>query len=454
MKKEKKRFICDRCGHEEPKWAGRCPACSAWNSFSEIAETPSAGKKSRDGGIFKKPVSIEEMAGLPEENIMCSSGIGEINRVLGGGITSGGVVLIGGEPGIGKSTIMMQLAGKLSERGRVLYVSGEESSPQVKLRAKRLDISGPETLSFFFSTGLSLLTETIAKLKPSFIIIDSIQTLFSPEAGSVPGTVSQLKYCCQELIDTVKLSGASLFLVAHVTKEGVIAGPRTIEHMVDTVLYFEHSENEMRILRAVKNRFGSVDELGLFRMTEKGLEEISSPENAFLVPRNGKTPSGVCIAAVHEGSRVFLVEIQALTVPAKSGISRVFSDRIDTPRISRIAAVLEKHTGVRFSDQDIYVNVAGGMRIREVGVDLPAAIALYSARTGLTVPEGMAAAGELSLTGEIRGVPFTAKRAKAAANCGIKKFCTAGNASERDFPEGSCVKAFAVSEAVKSLFKG
>ncbi|MCL2705275.1 MAG: DNA repair protein RadA, partial [Spirochaetaceae bacterium] len=284
----------------------------------------------------------------------------------------------------------------------------------------------------------------------------SIQTLFAPEAGSVPGTINQLKYCCQELIDMIKLADSSLFLIAHVTKEGIIAGPKSIEHMVDTVLYFEHSENEMRILRAVKNRFGSIDELALFKMNNNGLQQITSPENSFLIHREKNNPPGICIATIHEGSRVFLVEIQALTVPAKGGLSRVFSDRIDSSRISRIAAVLEKQTGVRFSDQDIYINVAGGMKIKEVGVDLPAALALYSSRTGIPINQGTAAAGELSLTGEIRSVPFINKRLKSASSCGIKEFYSSKeNADSKDSKsqKDKHITAETINEIIKILFK-
>lgn len=457
MKKEKARYLCDNCGHEEPKWAGRCPACFSWNSFSEIKLSPSGAKAALRRGEtgtekLHMPVTLKEMGVGSHSQQMHDSGIGEINRVLGGGITPGSAVIIGGEPGIGKSTIMMQLAGSLSAEKKVLYISGEESAAQMKMRAERLAVDEKGSLSFFFSPVLEHVTSSIHEAKPDSVIIDSIQTLFSPEAGTTAGTVNQLKYCCQELIDTAKHAGISLFLVAHVTKEGIIAGPRTIEHMVDTVLYFEHSENEMRILRAVKNRFGPVDELGLFRMGTKGLSEVKSPESAFLVARSEKNLPGICVAAVHEGSRIFLVEVQALTVPAKGGLSRVFSDRIDSSRISRIAAVLEKHTSLKFSDQDIYINVAGGMKIREVGVDLPAALALYSARTGIPVPPGTAAAGELSLTGEIRPVPFTAKRIKSASSYGILEFYSSSSDKEKGKNEGTSNTADNISQVIKSVF--
>jgi DNA repair protein RadA/Sms len=344
---------------------------------------------------------------------------------------------------------MMQLAQKICNSSKVLYVSGEESQPQLRLRLDRLDIKEKGELVFIFSSDLYTIKDTINNFKPDTIIVDSIQTLFSPEAGSVPGTINQLKYCCQELIDIIKLADASLFLIAHVTKEGIIAGPKSIEHMVDTVLYFEHSENEMRILRAVKNRFGSIDELALFKMDSKGLQQITSPENSFLVHREKNNHPGICIATIHEGSRVFLVEIQALTLPSKGGLSRVFSDRIDSSRISRIAAVLEKQTGVRFSDQDIYINVAGGMKIKEVGVDLAAALALYSARTGIPISNNTAATGELSLTGEIRAVPFISKRLKSALNCGIKEFFS----SKEGTDSKSHQTAETINEIIKIIFK-
>ncbi|MCL2294887.1 MAG: DNA repair protein RadA [Spirochaetes bacterium] len=513
MKKEKTRYLCDNCGHEEPKWAGRCPACLSWNSFSEISVPSGKSFGSKYNSSAKdsapgKAISIAEITADNDNPILKDCGIEEINRVLGGGIVSGSVILIGGEPGIGKSTLMMQLAQKLSaasrshsskesssnqensansstrSSGKVLYVSGEESQPQIRLRANRLgnpaqtgvqqrggqapqqhDASAnaeqePASISetsseliFLFSSDIYTIKDTISNLKPETVIVDSIQTLFSPEAGAVLGTINQLKYCCQELIGITKLAGTSLFLIAHVTKEGIIAGPKSIEHMVDTVLYFEHSENEMRILRAVKNRFGSIDELALFKMDSTGLQQITSPENSFLIHREKNNPPGICIAAIHEGSRVFLVEIQALTVPAKGGLSRVFSDRIDSSRISRIAAVLEKQTGVRFSDQDIYINVAGGMKIKEVGVDLPAALALYSSRTGIPINNNTAAIGELSLTGEIRPVPFIGKRLKSASSCGIKEFYSSKE-SLNSKPLGSKhITAETLTEIIKIIFK-
>lgn len=463
MKKDKTRYICNDCGQEEVKWSGRCSSCLSWNSFSEklVSSSDVLGRRRKSSTASSAPDS-RDTAPMPlsafviptGQDEVTDSGMAEINRVLGGGITAGSAILVGGEPGIGKSTIMMQIAHNLSVSRKVIYIAGEESPSQIKQRAKRLGITEDKNLVFLFTTELSEVTAVLDKTKPDAIIVDSIQTLFTPEAGSVSGTISQLKICCQELIDIVKISGAALFLVAHVTKEGVIAGPKTIEHMVDTVLYFEHSENEMRILRAVKNRFGATDELGLFHMSPSGLVQITSPESAFLILRAGENPPGICAAAIHEGSRVFLVEVQALTVPAKGGISRIFSDRINSSRVSRIAAVLEKHTELRFSDQDIYINVAGGMKIKETGVDLAAALALFSARTGIPLPAKTAAAGELSLTGELRQIPFMPKRLKSATACGIKNFYGPPSATVTETPTSTAKSEILTSaENINSLIK-
>ena len=451
MKKSKTLYVCDVCGHEEAKWAGRCPACQNWNCFSELTVKPEKGGKTSgkaDDGKILKIQEIESKSAKPLD-----TGLKEINRVLGGGIIPGSVVLIGGEPGIGKSTLMLQLCRTVSESKKVLYISGEESPSQIKSRSERINGENEGRLELFFKTELSSILKAISRTRADIIIIDSIQTVYSSEIGNIPGTVSQLKYCAQELTDIVKQSQSSLFFVAHVTKEGVIAGPRVVEHMVDTVLYFEHTGNDLRVLRAAKNRFGSVDELGLFRMGEKGLNQIGDPENAFLVKREGEIPPGVCIAPVHEGSRIFLVEIQALTVPAKGGISRIYSDRIDSQRISRIAAVIEKHASLKFSDQDIYINVAGGIKIREVGIELSIALALYSARTGIPVPDGIASAGELSLTGEILPVSAADRRINTAANFGIKKFYTPGSLYSDGKIKTGYTSVRNIKDAVKSVFK-
>jgi DNA repair protein RadA/Sms len=341
----------------------------------------------------------------------------ELDRILGGGIMKGSVVLVGGEPGIGKSTLMLQLLSKAGTKGRLLYVSGEESPGQVRMRADRLE-AAREGLELLCSGSLERVMAALEEIKPVLVVADSIQTIHSPEAGQVPGTVNQMKYCASELSDWAKSRGAAIFLVAHVTKEGIIAGPKALEHMVDAVLHFEQADSDLRFLRCSKNRFGATDELGLFRMGQEGLSEVSDPSELFIVRRQGPAPAGTCVCAAYEGSRPLLIEIQALTVASKTGLSRVYSDRMDSQRVARVAAVLEKQTGLRFSDQDIYVNVAGGIKAGELGAELALACALYSARTGYPPPPGWAVAGELTLAGEIRPVRHMRKRAKAARSAG------------------------------------
>ena len=379
------------------------------------------------------PQSLPLASVESKEGGRISSGIAELDRVLGGGIMRRGAILVGGEPGIGKSTLLLQAAAAARVKGKVLYVSGEESAGQIKLRADRLELAETgniERIEVICTGSLSEIETTLDAVKPSLVMVDSAQTLFSSDAGSVPGTVSQMKYCSFELVSWVKEHDAALFLVAHVTKEGIIAGPKMLEHLVDTVLYFEQNDKtaglsegrDCRFLRASKNRFGSVDEIGIFTMGEKGLVPVEDAGSLFLVRREGEVPAGVATAAVLEGSRTILVEIQALTIPAKGATSRVFSDKIDSGRVSRVAASLEKHLGLRLSDQDLYINVAGGIRITEVGVELALAFALYSARTGLALPAGLAISGELSLTGELRPVARLSGRIKTARGLGFQVF--------------------------------
>jgi DNA repair protein RadA/Sms len=417
-------FKCSSCGHEEPKWLGRCPECGEWNT---LAETAAAGRGASSGRTGKAlPQSFPLSSVDPQEGGRIGSGIAELDRVLGGGIMKRSAVLVGGEPGIGKSTLLLQAAAAAETRGRLLYVSGEESAGQVRMRADRLGIRG-DRIEIFCSGRLEDIETILEAVKPVIIVIDSAQTLHTDEAGLIPGTVNQMKYCSYELISWVKEHDAVLFLVAHVTKDGLISGPKSLEHMVDTVLYFEgaasnSSEGDCRFLRAAKNRFGSVDEIGIFTMGDKGLSMVEDPSLLFLVRREGAIPAGIATAAVLEGSRTLLVEIQALAVPAKGSISRVFSDRIDSARVSRVAATLEKHLGLRLSDHDLYVNVAGGIRITEVGVELALAASIYSARTGLPLPAGTAIAGELSLAGEVRPVRRLAGRIKTARSLGFERF--------------------------------
>ncbi len=392
---------------------GRCPECGQWNSLRESAMAQD--RDERAGETFPLPIGSID----PGDAARLSTGLSEVDRVLGGGLMRGSATLVGGEPGIGKSTLLLQLCARAETKGRILYVSGEESPAQIRMRADRLG-AVRDGLEVFCSSDLGLVRATLDALRPTIAVIDSIQTLHADEAGSVPGTANQIKYCAQELSAWAKAHDAALIIVAHVTKEGLIAGPKAAEHLVDAVLGFEQGEGDMRILRASKNRFGSAEEVGLFRMVEEGLEEVSDPSGLFLVRReSGKMPVGTAVAPVHEGSRVLLVEIQSLTVPAKAGLTRVYSERIEAGRVSRIAAILEKHLGLRFSDQDIYVNVAGGMRLAEPGIDLALACALFSARSDTAMPANSALAGELSLSGELRPVRQMRRRAKASAALGF-----------------------------------
>jgi DNA repair protein RadA/Sms len=467
--KKQKAFIfrCGSCGHEEPKWLGRCPECGQWNTLAEAAVSaanlpglPGGRKKQAGPGRAQSfPLSAVD----PQEGGRIGSGIEELDRVLGGGIMKRSAILVGGEPGIGKSTLLLQAAAAADIRGRVLYVSGEESAGQIRMRADRLGIMGGEgpgssgnssRIEILCSTNLEDIQRIIEGVKPIIIIIDSIQTLYTAEAGLTPGTINQMKYSSWELISWVKEHDACLFLIAHVTKDGLISGPKSLEHMVDTVLYFEQNDGESRFLRAVKNRFGSVDEIGIFTMGERGLSMVEDPSLLFLVSREGALPPGVATAAVLEGSRPLLVEIQALTAPAKGTISRVFSDRIDSARVSRVAAVIEKHLGLRLSDQDLYINVAGGIRITEVGVELALACAIYSARTGIPLPARTAIAGELSLAGEVRPLRRLSGRIKTSLNLGFSSFLGPPAEGEEMISrqEGKFLGAADIKGAIRALF--
>jgi DNA repair protein RadA/Sms len=400
-----------------------------------------------------------------QEGSRIPSGIPELDRVLGGGIMKRSAILVGGEPGIGKSTLLLQIAAAAGTKGRILYISGEESAGQVRIRGDRLGIT-TDRIELCCTGKLEAVTAVLEAVKPMILMVDSVQTLYTDEAGMIPGTINQLKYCSSELITWVKEHDAALFLAAHVTKEGLISGPKTLEHLVDTVLYFEQRHGDRRFLRVTKNRFGSVDEIGIFIMEEQGLK-VADPALLFLVRREGTLAPGIATAAVLEGTRALLVEIQALTVPAKSSaMSRVLSDRIDHHRVSRIAATLEKHLGLRLSDQDIYINVAGGIRITEVGVELPLACALYSARTGHPIPGRIAIAGELSLAGEVRPVRGLIRRIKTIQSLGFDQFLgpqldplEESSGSHHQTPEakkdiqGTTVLAVKdIQSAIKSLF--
>ena len=442
-------YKCSNCGYSQPKWLGRCPECGEWNSLDEIiidrnAVTPS-GRGSEE--VQKqKPVELASIKAM--EAVRLSTGIEEFDRVLGGGATKCSAILLGGEPGIGKSTLLLQTAASAAHeparKGNILYVSGEESAAQIKDRADRLgiDSSGIQVLC---TSRLEDTLDALDALNPVFVVIDSIQTIYSAEAGLIPGTVNQLKYCANELVSWVKERDSVLIMTAHVTKEGTIAGPKSLEHMVD-VISFERNTDDIRFLHAQKNRFGSVDELGIFTMTAKGLVPVVDPTSLFLTKRGASQPAGVACTPVFEGTRVFLVEIQALTVPAKASVSRVYSEKIDSGRVARVAAVIEKRCGLKFSDQDIYVNVGGGVRLSESSIDAALACALYSARTDIALKPDTAVFGELTLAGEIRPVSKSKQRIKAAQNLGFT------NVLAPEAEDGA-VKAETIRDVIKILFK-
>lgn len=424
-------FRCSQCGYTQPRWLGRCPDCGEWNTLEEViiqdAGLSATGSSGIGGAAFGGgsgktlvPRAVPLSSVDTQDGTRLATGIDELDRVLGGAAMKRSTILVGGEPGIGKSTLLLQAASSAATAGRILYVSGEESAAQIRSRADRLGLP-VERIEILCTSRLEDIGRALGEINPVFVIVDSIQTVYSPDAGAVPGTVNQLKLCSHELVSWVKERDAVLFLVAHVTKDGSIAGPKALEHLVDTVVSFERNDEDVRFLRALKNRFGSVDELGIFQMTARGLAPVEDPSTLFIVRRTGALPPGVAVVPVFEGSRVFMVEIQALTVPAKGAMTRVFSDRIDAARVSRVSAVLEKRTGLRFSDQDIYVNVAGGVRLVESAIDLALAAALYSARTDIASPGATALVGELSLAGEVRPVAKLKTRVKAAVALGFSR---------------------------------
>lgn len=412
-------FFCQECGYEASKWLGQCPACKAWNS---MVEELTVSVKSETGKRLKKegaaPSRLSEITTGEEERI--STGMEELNRVLGGGIVPGSLILVGGDPGIGKSTLLLQICRTLAENKKVIYISGEESLKQIKLRADRLG-AFPEGLLLLCETNLELIEAVIEKEKPDIVIIDSIQTMYKEEVSSAPGSVSQVRESTTSLMRIAKGMGISVFIVGHVTKEGVVAGPRVLEHMVDTVLYFEGDRYAAyRILRAVKNRFGSTNEIGVFEMREKGLAEVKNPSEYML---NGKPEgaSGSVVTCSMEGSRPILLEVQALVCRTNFGMPRRTAAGTDYNRVNLLMAVLEKRAGFHLSDCDAYVNIAGGMKMNEPSLDLGIVMALVSSYQDRALEEDVIVFGEVGLSGEIRGVNMTEQRILEAKKLGFHK---------------------------------
>ena len=420
MKAPKKIFVCTECDAQTPKWLGRCPECGAWNSLVEETYTASAS-----------PVSVTSSARVAEhaapltdteeaECVRTVTGIGELDRVLGGGLVDGSVVLLAGEPGIGKSTLLMQLCGALGTEGKLLYVSGEESRPQLKIRAKRLGTSG-EGILLLTETDLDTILTEYERVKPDILIVDSIQTIYSQRANSAPGSITQVRECAAALMQRAKADGVSVIIVGHVNKEGGIAGPKVLEHMVDAVLYFEGDRSQSyRIIRAAKNRYGSTNEIGVFEMCDSGLREVENP-SAMLLSERPTNVSGSCAVCILEGTRPIIAEIQALVTPTNAQNPRRTANGIDYNRMFLLLAVLEKRLGLRFSSCDVYLNVIGGLRIDDPGADAAVALALISSMRDIVIPPDLIAMGEIGLAGEFRTISSADQRAAEAARLGFTK---------------------------------
>ena len=420
MKKPHTKYVCQSCAYESARWIGKCPNCGEWNSFvEEFAPRTARSKHTDTTRNSPGPISIEDASSVPESRT--STHIPEFDRVLGGGIVAGSVVLIGGDPGIGKSTLMMQMGSLLTENV-VLYVTGEESVKQIKLRAERLEVKPSPNFLILAETNLEIIGSLLEKTKPDILIVDSIQTMFRPDLESAPGTVSQVREATAMFMRFAKTQEVPVFLVGHVTKEGVIAGPRVVEHMVDSVLQFEGEQHyAYRVLRALKNRFGSTNEIGIFEMFDGGLREVSNPSQVFLAERKSGTP-GSAVVACMEGTRPLLVEVQALVAPTSYGVPQRTATGFDTRRLQMLLAVLERRAGFHVGQFDVFVNVAGGIRVDEPAVDLGMALAVVSSLRDVPVNPDSVAVGEIGLGGEIRTVSQIEKRLTEADKLGFKKF--------------------------------
>lgn len=451
--KEKKVYVCESCDYQSPKWMGQCPSCKKWNTFVEETYQPVTVAKNQRTSVISdmsEPVLFGEME-MPKY-IRVKTGTSELDRVLGGGIVKGSVVLLAGEPGIGKSTLLMQICSQLSER--VLYVSGEESKGQLKLRGERLEING-EGVYFLTETNVDSVLNHAEKLKPEIVIIDSIQTMFDPNCTSIPGSINQVKECAVKLIAKAKSQGISIILVGHVNKEGIVAGPKILEHMVDAVLYFEGERiQSYRIIRAIKNRFGSTNEIGVFEMSDKGLVEVPNPSEMLLSGRPVGV-SGSCAVCVMEGSRPIIAEVQALVTPTTFPAPRRTSNGVDYNRLCLLLAVLEKRLGLKFSQCDIYLNVVSGLRLDEPSVDLAVALALISSMKDIPIPQNVIAMGEIGLAGEVRTISNLQKRINESYRLGFDTIAIPEKSMDEKIkiPSGvSLIPIEAVYDAL-SLFK-
>src|SRR5688572_12092870 len=426
MAKARTQFLCNHCGSLHPKWMGKCPDCGTWDALQEFkAPTPDArearvAKISQSGDIATAATALTLAEIDHEDSLRTATGIGEFDRILGGGIVPGSAVLVGGEPGIGKSTLLLQVANALSDGSRVLYVTSEESARQTKLRASRLGVES-KNLLVLAETNVERIINQIHKVQPAVVVIDSIQMIYKPDIPAAPGSVTQLRDCCMDLVYLAKSSGIAVVFVGHVTKAGTLAGPKIIEHIVDTVVYFEGDRfHSHRIVRCVKNRFGSTHEVGLFEMTGEGLREVTDPGNLFLEQYGtANPPSGSVITAAMQGSRVLLVEVQALTASSVIGAAKRKVSGVSSDRVAMIIAVLEKRADMRLAAEDVFVNVAGGVKVTEPATDLAVALAIASAHQNRPLAAGTFAVGELGLGGEVRSVPQLENRLREASRLGL-----------------------------------
>ncbi len=441
--KEKTKFVCGECGYETGKWFGRCPSCGSWNTLVEMTVT--AAPKRSSMGAGSGAVRLSSVDG--KDAARTKTGIGELDRVLGGGIVAGSVILIGGDPGIGKSTLLMQAASNLLSHAPVLYVSGEESKAQLKLRAERCGVSGE--LLVMTETAVSAIEAEVEKLKPAFLIIDSIQTMVSPEVASAAGSVTQIREVTAALTRIAKMNGCAVFIVGHVTKEGAIAGPRMLEHMVDTVLYFEGDRHDaFRLLRAVKNRFGSTNEIGIFEMRGDGMAEVTDPGDMFL---SGNNDTGCAVSCIMEGNRPILVEIQSLLSATVYANPRRMAAGMDNNRLMLLLAVLERRAGVRTGEKDVYTNAVGGIRVDDRGADLAVVLAVAGSVFDKRLPERTAAIGEVSLTGEIRPVDRMLNRVNECVRRGFDHVIVPYSSSLKAVKDADITVVRNIREAISKL---
>ena len=450
MAKTKTVFYCTSCGNESPKWQGKCTACGAWNTMVEHVEKPNpvARGVSAPIGVSKSALRLQEITG--DHEIRFTTGMGELDRVLGGGAVSGSLVLVGGAPGIGKSTLLLQICNSLCAGRSVLYVTGEESERQLKLRADRIGVN-PDGLYILSETRLSDVLASVESLKPDVLIVDSVQTMYNEQNDSTPGSVSQVKDCTMMLMQLSKSQGITVFVVGHINKDGAIAGPKVLEHMVDCVLYFEGNANSpYRLLRAAKNRFGSTNEIGVFEMVDTGLMEVPNPSQMLLDGRP-EGASGTCVACVMEGTRPVLAEVQALVSKTSFQVPRRTADGFDYNRSALLLAVAEKRAGMKLSLFDAYINVIGGLQLDEPAADLPVVLAVASSYRDKAIADDLVAIGEVGLTGEIRSVTQMEQRLSEVARLGFKKCIIPKNGSEKLIipPELTVYRVKNLAEAIE-----